>query len=463
MTANPRQTTKRAVAMDIQPARSRKAPLKKPVKAAAKLAAPPAVPQSTDRKNPDKRSWLKKLLQGLNQHPLKNHPFIVPVATFVALSFMSMILYVAGNGSTLGASDTRLVSLTIDGEERVIPTRADTVKELLERLDVPVTDKDIVEPSLETEIIESNFSVNVYTARPVTIIDGSTEATIVTAAPTARGVARAAGLTVYPEDKVDTQGKVVETEDVLRGRPVAEVIVIERATPATINLYGSNIPIRTHVATVADAIREKHIQTLPDDVITPHPDTPITPNTQIFITRVGKAIDSREEEIPMPREEIKDPNLPIGRSTIRQQGNPGRKVVTYEVQMENDVEVSRRPIQEIIAVQPVKHIVVVGSKPPTVIVAGDHAALMLQAGIPASQHESAEYIISRESGWRLDARNSSGCLGLGQACPGSKLVNVCPEYANDAICQLRFFTNYVNGRYGSWNGAYQFWIVNHWY
>lgn len=461
MTENRRQSKQRATAMDIQPVRSSRV---KPTKKAA--ATKHAAVSTLSKKSPKttakstKKSGLLKLLFN---HPLKHHPFAVPVATFVILSFVSMIAFVASNGSTVGASDTRLVNITIDGEERVIPTRAKTVKDFLKRIDVAVNDKDIVEPSLDTEIIDNDFSINMYKARTVTVVDGEKEETIVTAVPTARGAAKAAGMSVYPEDKVESHARVVETEDVLRGKPVAEVIIINRATPATINLYGSNIPIRTHVKTVGDAIREKNIKTLPDDVVVPDPSTLIDAHTQIFITRVGMTIDSREEEIPMPREEISDPNLPIGRSTVRQQGSPGRKVVTYEVQLENDKEVSRRPIQEIVAVQPVKHIVVIGKKQPTIIVAGDHAALMTQAGIPASQHEAAEYIITRESRWRLDARNAGGCLGLGQACPGSKLVNVCPNYANDAICQLKFFTSYVNGRYGGWNGAYQFWIVNHWY
>jgi hypothetical protein len=88
---------------------------------------------------------------------------------------------------------------------------------------------------------------------------------------------------------------------------------------------------------------------------------------------------------------------------------------------------------------------------------------MSQAGIPTSQHYAADYIIAHESGWKLAARNSSGCLGLGQACPGSKLVAACPDYASDAICQLRFFNSYAVGRYGSWQGAYQFWLYNHWW
>lgn len=438
--------------MDVRvvkrPAKSiRKSTVASPVKAAPAITKKP------------KLSLIRRLIN----HPLKSHPFVVPVVTFVALSFVAMAVFVMSNGSTLGASDTKVVNLYVDGKAQVVPTRATTIGELLQRIGIEVQEKDIVEPSVDTEIIESNITVSYFKARTVLIIDGDKQVPVVTAETLPRKAAEAAGVKVYLEDRVEQQGGVIETEDVLRGSLVAETVVINRATPANINLYGSNIPIRTHVKTVGDALKEKNIKTLPDDVITPKLDTPMASNTQIFITRMGKTIDSREEEIAMVTQTSEDPNLPIGRVVVKQQGNPGRKVVTYEVELQNDVEVSRRPIQEIIAVQPVTHVVVKGTKPPTVIVDGDHAALMLQAGIPASQHGAAEYIISRESRWRLDARNSSGCLGLGQACPGSKLINVCPSYANDAICQLQFFNKYAVGRYGSWNGAYQFWLVNHWW
>lgn len=403
------------------------------------------------------------LLKRIQNHPLRNHPFAVPVMTFVLLSFFSMAVLVLGNASTLGPTDTKLVYLQVDDDKQTVPTRAKNIKQLLEKVNITVSEQDIVEPALDTEIIDGQTSVVVYKARPITIIDGDKEISAIAAGPTPREAVARAGITIYPEDKLEAFVQTIGTEEVVRGQPVAQRFIIDRATPATVNLYGSVIPIRSHVATVGEAIKEKNIQVQSDDVITPHPDTPLVENGQIFITRVGTSVEAREEEIPMPIETIEDPALALGQTTIRQKGSAGRKVVTYQVQFENGKEVSRTPIQEIIAVDAVKQIVVKGTKQPTIIVAGDHASLMLAAGIPESQHASAEYIISRESGWRLNARNSSGCLGLGQACPGSKLINACPDYANDANCQLRFFTGYVNGRYGSWNGAYQFWVVNHWY
>ena len=82
---------------------------------------------------------------------------------------------------------------------------------------------------------------------------------------------------------------------------------------------------------------------------------------------------------------------------------------------------------------------------------------------PTGDANSAKlFIYNHESGNRTTARNAGGCLGLGQACPGSKLLAVCPDL-NDYACQDAFFTNYAVSRYGSWEGAKAFWDSHNWW
>lgn len=76
--------------------------------------------------------------------------------------------------------------------------------------------------------------------------------------------------------------------------------------------------------------------------------------------------------------------------------------------------------------------------------------------------ESAKmWIYMRESGNNPLARNASGCLGLGQACPGSKLTAVCPNL--DYACEDSFFTRYMQNRYGTWDNAKAFWLAHSWW
>ena len=71
------------------------------------------------------------------------------------------------------------------------------------------------------------------------------------------------------------------------------------------------------------------------------------------------------------------------------------------------------------------------------------------------------YIYNHESGNNPARWNTSGCLGLGQACPASKLLSVCPTM--DYACEDAWFTRYAISRYGSWYNAYKFWLANHWW
>jgi hypothetical protein len=81
---------------------------------------------------------------------------------------------------------------------------------------------------------------------------------------------------------------------------------------------------------------------------------------------------------------------------------------------------------------------------------------------PVSTNAAKMYIYMHESGNNPLARNSTGCLGIGQACPGSKLLAVCPNLA-DYACQDAFFTRYMTARYKTWENAYSFWLANRWW
>lgn len=71
------------------------------------------------------------------------------------------------------------------------------------------------------------------------------------------------------------------------------------------------------------------------------------------------------------------------------------------------------------------------------------------------------WIYNEESGNSPTRDNAEGCLGLGQACPGSKLLAVCPDESYG--CEDAFFTSYMLSRYGTWYSAYVFHIANGWW
>ncbi|MDO8591755.1 MAG: G5 domain-containing protein [bacterium] len=390
--------------------------------------------------------------EGGKRH-IKQRPYIVPIFGLILGFIIVGAAVLGGNGQSLRPSEAHVVFL-FDGQDRtVVDTKAKTVGDMVNKLPLHLIPEDVVEPSLDTPIPEDNFRVNIYRARPVTVVDSGNKVVTLTAQKSPRVVAQNAGLSLNPEDRASfSQGSV--TENV-----IGEKVLIARATPVALNLYGAQLTAYTQAKTVKELLVEKNIKLANGETIQPGQDTPITPNLPVFVLRKDAKVVTSEESIPAPEQIVNDPTLSFGTTVLRQTGAPGKKLLTYILQTDpSGKELSRQVLQEVILQDPVPQITARGS---TVAIAGDKTGVMAAAGISSGDYAYVNYIISRESNWDPNARNAGGCLGLGQACPGSKLTAVCPNL--DPVCQLKFFGGYANGRYGGWGGAYNFWLSNHYW
>ena len=399
----------------------------------------------------------------------KRHPLVVPVLTFMLLFFVASFSLVFFNGQTIGASDSKVVKIYSDGQSRTVPTRAVDVADLLKRLDIKLNQNDIVEPELETKILEDNFSVNIYRARPVTIIDKGQSKTVLSAHQQPRTIIEKAGIELYPEDGIDKEQPLLIGEK----NVVGDQIVVDRAKETDINLYGNDIKVRTRAKTVGELLKQKGIKLIDGDTVEPSKDTAISAASKIFILRKGKQVVTVEEVIQAPVETTNDPTQALGIEVVSQAGSNGKKIVTYEVEMQNNVEVSRKVLHEVIAVNPVKRIVTKGTK---VVLTGGKEDWLIAAGVSPADYAAADYIISRESGWcptkwqgeygGCPAYHGTPSTGLGyglcQSTPGYKMATAGADWATNPVTQLRWCTGYAS-RYGGWQGAYNFWITNHWW
>ncbi|MFI7272430.1 transglycosylase SLT domain-containing protein [Streptomyces sp. NPDC049879] len=84
--------------------------------------------------------------------------------------------------------------------------------------------------------------------------------------------------------------------------------------------------------------------------------------------------------------------------------------------------------------------------------------------VPADQFQCFSNIVDHESGWNYQATNpSSGAYGLMQALPGSKMSSAGADWQTNPATQIRWGLDYMDSRYGSPCGAWDFWTVNNWY
>lgn len=392
----------------------------------------------------------------IEKHNWHKHPLFIPVVMFLVLFFVIISMTILLNGNEVAASDSHVVILTYDKKKEALPTRADTVGDFLKRAGITLHEGDVVEPTADTKIQEDNFRVNVYRARPVLIVDNGQKKFAFSAATTTRSVANQAGIQVYPEDTLKSE---VQT-NFLKDGAIGQRIVIDRATPANLNLYGTPVAIRSHAKTVGDVLKEKNVQLGGGDSVQPSKDTPLSSQLQIFVIRSGSKVETVEEQIAMPVETIEDASLSFGTTAVRQQGSPGKRVVTYQIDLVNNKEVARKVIQTVIAAEPVKQVVARGK---SVNIPADKEAVMAAAGIAPSDYPYVNYIISHESGWNAAARNPSGAFGLCQALPGSKMASAGADWGTNPVTQLRWCAGYANARYKGWAGAYNFWLSHHYW
>ncbi|HEX8182637.1 MAG TPA: G5 domain-containing protein [Candidatus Saccharimonadales bacterium] len=397
------------------------------------------------------------------------HPFAVPVFTLLCLIGITGLLLAIFNRQPATISPN-VVYISHDSQQQIVSSKEPTVGALLKKLNLKVNDGDIVEPVLSTPIQQDDFRINIYRAVPVAIVDGDQKQFAFSAATTSRSVARQAGLTIYPEDTIETR----PVSNFVADGSIGHEVIIDRATPINVNLYGAPIVMRTHATTIRQLLAEKKVNLKPQDIVNPGIDAPITADARIAIIRNGLTTATVQEDIPMPVQLVPDNTLSYGVSAVRQQGAPGKRAVTYEINTQNGVEVSRKAMQTVIVQQPVTQITAQGANLSGI--KGD----MALAGIAPSDYQYADYIIGRESGWCPTKWQGEygGCppyhgtptdpsvgYGLCQSTPGSKMANASrgggPDWGTNPVTQLRWCNHYAVTRHGGWAGAYNYWLRNH--
>jgi uncharacterized protein YabE (DUF348 family) len=279
--------------------------------------------------------------------------FTIAIITIYAVS--SGLL--SGHSQAL-ADATRVVSIYVDGQKRVISTDAPTVGELLHRLNIPVAVDDLVEPPMDTPIPQGFFNINIYRARPVTVVDGQRSYNIRTAYQSPRLIAEAAGLKVYPEDTYSTD---IITNFVGDGA-VGEKLTIDRAMPAIIVADGHKLSIRTQATTVGELIKEKGFSMGPQDTSSVPLASPVTPEVTVAITRVSDVVTTTDETLPHGTTTTYDANAPKGTSAITNPGSDGHRKVTYRIHYRDGAETSRETLKIEGEVKPVSQVISVGTK-----------------------------------------------------------------------------------------------------
>ena len=255
----------------------------------------------------------------------------------------------------------KLVTVYDRGAEKTIVTKARTIREALKLAKFSIDERqDVVEPSLDSEMVAEKYNINIFRARPITIVDGNKRLKVTTAEQTPALIAKAAGIEVFEEDKT-----TLSNSDNMAVDGANMVMKIDRASMVNFVLYGKESVIRTHAKTVGELLKEKNIDPKKDDTLSVDRSAKIIPGMKIELWRNGKQTITAEEDVKFEVEKVQDANRDSGYREVKQAGENGKKNVTYEVEMKNGVEVSRKEIASVVTKEPKKQIEIVGTKSST--------------------------------------------------------------------------------------------------
>jgi hypothetical protein len=80
--------------------------------------------------------------------------------------------------------------------------------------------------------------------------------------------------------------------------------------------------------------------------------------------------------------------------------------------------------------------------------------MLADRGMGDDQFACLVALWNRESGWRVNAYNSSGAYGIPQALPGSKMAAFGADWQTNPATQIAWGLSYITGRYGNPCGAW---------
>lgn len=108
--------------------------------------------------------------------------------TIVLISFFALLLSIVASTWLFSAINNqpikleRLVTFIDRGQQHVILTRANTVRDALSHANIAVSPQDQVEPAIDAKLLSSDSAVIIYRARPVLVVDGTLRQKVVTPA-----------------------------------------------------------------------------------------------------------------------------------------------------------------------------------------------------------------------------------------------------------------------------------------
>src|SRR5690625_3473746 len=245
------------------------------------------------------------------------------------------------------------VTYAADGNSQVVKSSDETVGELLEDLEIEVTNNDYISHSIE-ESLEDGMEIEHIPAKEVAVVIDGKKEIYETIAEDVKTLFKEHKLDISKHDKV-SHNLNTEIKDGL-------VINIDKAYKIPVNYAGEEESVWTTGGTVGEVLSENDFKNKKTDKGNPAKKEQETKNTENEVTKVTKDTIVEKEATNFEVKEEKNSKLEKGKTNVIQKGRKGSVEKTYELVLENGKEVERKEVDKEVLKKPKNKIVSVGTK-----------------------------------------------------------------------------------------------------
>lgn len=319
----------------------------------------------------------------------------------------SFVVFVAACGGIFYETSKKTVALTIDGQEKIIKTHANTVEGIFDELQVSLRSEDYVFPSANTKV-KNNLRVVYKPAKQVVLVKNGEKKTVLTTATTVAQLLKEQKISLTEHDEVLPRPKTKLRNNLK--------VNVKSALQVTLIDAGKEQKVWSTSTTVADFLVQQGVKLNTLDRVEPNPEQPLTHDAVVNVVRVEKVTDVVEEPVDFAVITKQDNNLAQGTEQVVQEGQQGLIKRTYEIVYENGKEVVRNILNETKLKDKVDKVVAVGT-------------LSLAQQISRGQVSGKEFVVN-STAYTASCNGCSGTTATGinlLANPNAKVIAVDPS------------------------------------
>jgi uncharacterized protein YabE (DUF348 family) len=294
---------------------------------------------------------------------LKNALSHVGRSRKVQVGLVATIALAVGVTTVGYAAATQQVTVAVDGHTRTVRTFSHDVRGVLGSAGIHLHSRDVVVPSLDSEVGDGS-RVTVRYSKPLEVsVDGVektywTTATRVDSALDQIGVRYAgAELSTSRSASIDREGMALRITT-----PKRFVVKIGKAKPRAVRVAAYD------TSTLLAALHASHDS---NDIVRPGLTARLAPGAHVTLIRVRYARQHVDHErIAAPVVEKQDASMYAGDRSVESAGKPGLRNVTYRLVYHNGRIVKRVVRAQTVLARPVPTVVRVGTKTAPAVASG---------------------------------------------------------------------------------------------